>query len=253
MFCIPSHNNERYTRKCLSSAFSQVGEFDFRVIFVDDFSADNTVQVARDVNDEYADSQTQSFTLIENGKHRGPMSNIWTMIHSCDPDEIVCCLDGDDWLKHERVLERVAREYDAGALLTYGNTEILSDPKRDSTIHKCPDPIINSRSYRQQSYYWSALRTFYAGLTQRIKIEHVTRDNAFLEATSDQAIMHPMLELVGHDQAFIPDILYVYNDMTGQNDFKVRAQVQLDCEAYVRSCPKYTELSREEKNNLRGT
>jgi len=248
VFATPSWNNEIHTEKCLVSMLSQQSSHEFRIIFVDDASTDKTMEVAKTVVQKY--NAKDKVTFVENARRRGPVANLYSIIHLCDPGEIIVCLDGDDYLPHNSVLERVAKEYDKGVLTTYGSLERTSGHPT-TVIHRCPDDIISERSYRDNLYYWSALRTHYAGLAQKINIQDLCDENGlFLPATSDQATMFPILEMAGQNQECILDVLYSYNDESPMNDFRANAKIQIDCENYVRKLPKYSELSVQEKNKI---
>src|SRR5258708_24786968 len=49
------------------------------------------------------------------------MQNLVEAIAPLTPDTIVACVDLDDWLTHDHVLERVQEMHDAGAWVTYGS------------------------------------------------------------------------------------------------------------------------------------
>jgi hypothetical protein len=56
--------------------------------------------------------------LIRNPVRVGALENLYRCIHTCDDQEIVILLDGDDWLAHPRVLQTLNADLqEARALL----------------------------------------------------------------------------------------------------------------------------------------
>jgi glycosyltransferase involved in cell wall biosynthesis len=235
---IPSYNNESFCEKNLLSALTQ-DYGNFRILFTDDRSSDNTFAVARSVSKQYPNIRS---TLIKNRRRCGAMANFYTMISSCAKDEIVVVLDGDDWLAHPNVLKRLAQEYDKGVWTTYGQYQSSSngDIGPSKTI---PDEVIEKNSFRRYQWCSSHLRTFYAGLFQKINIQDFKVFGKFLPMTCDLAMMFPILEMSGKNQAYIDDILYIYNDDTPLNDYKVNRDMQINLEKYIRSKVPYAPIA----------
>ncbi len=100
---IPSYNNAQWYERNLSSIFAQKYT-NYRVVYVDDCSTDNTYEL---VNTYVKENGYQNkTTLIKNTKNKGALANLYDAIHSCDDSEIILMVDGDDWLKDERFLQK---------------------------------------------------------------------------------------------------------------------------------------------------
>src|SRR3989304_7228452 len=97
---IPSYKNENWCDKNLQSVFSQ-NYLNFRVLYTNDCSPDGTAQLVQRFIDNYNISDKIKF--INNSERLGAMHNLYNMIHSCEDDEIVVTLDGDDMLAHTHV------------------------------------------------------------------------------------------------------------------------------------------------------
>src|SRR5215831_15554560 len=105
---IPSYNNRQWYERNLSSVVAQDYR-NFRIIYVDDCSSDRTGEL---VEQFIADCNAGSLIqLIRNPVHVGAMQNLYNTIPSCDDDEIVILLDGDDWFAHNGVLRKVNEVY----------------------------------------------------------------------------------------------------------------------------------------------
>lgn len=237
---IPSYNNSKYYQKNLDSVFLQ-HYTNYRVIYIDDCSPDGTGDLVQAyVRDHH---QEHRVTLIKNEQRRGALANHYTAAHLCQNHEIIVHMDGDDWFKHDRVLATVNNAYqDPNVWLTYSQHEMYPPTKNPLQDRVIPALIREMNAYREYKWVASALRTFYAGLFKRIKLQDLLYNGTFFDVTCDLAFMFPMLEMTGGKFKFIDEILYVYNVGTGLNDFKVRGAKQLRMDNIIRARDKYEPL-----------
>ena len=229
---IPSYNNEEWYSWNLASVFSQ-NYSNYRVIYIDDRSEDRTYKCVKNYIKKTRNQKRVS--LIRNKKRQGALANFYKAIQSCRPEEIIVCLDGDDWLAHEDALSRLNRIYNKeNVWLTYG--QCVNWPQDD--FFRCqalPKEVICAKSYRKHPWVTSHLKTFYAWLFQQINIEDLFYKNDFYEMCSDLAMMFPMLEMAGSHSRFIDEILYVYNICNVNNDFKKNPFLQIHLEEVIRN------------------
>ena len=248
---IASYNNKNWYQRNLDSVFSQQYE-NYTVIYIDDCSPDGTGEFV----EQYIKEQGQEHRvkLIRNKERCGALANLYKAIHSCDNSTIIVTLDGDDWFAHEQVLPRINDVYaNPNIWLTYGQYEDY--PK--ATVGCCreiPKDIINNSLFREYTWVSSHLRTFYAGLFKRVKLEDLLYQGAFFPMTWDMAFMLPMLEMSGGRFAFIPEVLYQYNVINPLNDCKVNLRLQEYLDKFIRSKPRYQRLEgimpwEKESNN----
>ena len=233
---IPSYKNERWCEQNIISTINQ--NYDkYRVIFTDDASPDNTFnKVSQAVNSSRKAGQ---FTLVKNPTRLGALANLYNMIHSCDDDEIVLTLDGDDWFPHENVLSRLDEIYsDSNVWMTYGQYKNHPDGQIGIAA-QYPVNVVDSTSFRSQPWGASHLRTFYTWLFKNIKKEDFLYNGGFMAMAWDMTIMFPMLEMAGPHSKFVSDILYTYNMENPINDHKVDKMLQQSLDRYVRTMPKY--------------
>jgi len=232
---ITSYNNQEYVQRNLQSVFEQTYS-NYRIIYVDDCSADNTSAIVEGL------SQRERFTFVRNDKRVGALANIYHAVHSCKDEEIIVSLDGDDWFAHSNVLKQINEVYTtSGCWLTHGSLIEYPNPSKKWSI-PIPKEIVdtaNFRSYRCPSH----LRTFYAWLFKRIRLDDLLYQGSFFSMTWDQAMMFPMIEMAGERHQFIPTVLYVYNVANTINDNKINPQLQRDLETYIRSMPPYKRLT----------
>lgn len=236
---IPSYNNKDWYERNLGSALSQRYP-NFRVIYIDDASTDGTGDlVEKYIRNLRAEDRV---TLIRNQERQGALANIYRAVLTCSPEEIIVTLDGDDWLAHEFVLEKLSRVYaDPGVWITYG--QFIYHPCGSSGwARQVPERVIQKNAIRSYDWVTTHLRTFYAGLFQQIQLKDLLYDNQFFSMAWDLAFMLPMMEMAGPHSRFIPDILYVYNVANQLNDHKVNLNLQMYYTSIIRAKKPYARL-----------
>ena len=157
---------------------------------------------------------------------RTKVENLREIIGTLPTDAVVACLDGDDWLSHKRALARVAQAHAEGAWVTWGSFR-NSDGSPGFAA-----PYEDHESYRQTPWRATHLKTFRAGLFQRIReadlkypaaadgkcvpLVELAADMRWIDRGDDPAFMWPILEMAGRDRCkYIRDFLYVYNEAEG--------------------------------------
>jgi len=219
---IPSYNNKNWYERNLDSVLVQRYK-KYLVIYLDDDSSDGTGELVQKYIDEH--DVDNKITLIKNTKRRGALANLYYAIHSCDDNEIIVNLDGDDWFAHEKVLSILSHAYrDVNVWLTYG--QYIDLWGGIGCCRKIDQHIIRQNLYRKEPNVASHLRTFYAWLFKEIKLKDLLYRGAFFSMTWDWAMMYPMLEMSGRRFKFIPNILYVYNIDNPINDSKIDGRLQ---------------------------
>lgn len=238
---IPSYNNHKYCERNILSALNQDYK-DFRIIFTDDYSKDNTFERVTNIVNSHKNKD--KCTLIKNTVRVGALENLYNMIHSCNDEEIVLTLDGDDWLANNNVLKTLNNYYCKEDIwMTYG--QYTNHPMGGTGIaQEYPAKVIEANSFRQHTWGASHLRTFYSWLFKKIDKKDLMYQDKFLEMTWDFAIMFPMLEMSGKRSKFLKDILYVYNLENPINDHKVNQKLQQKLDVHLRNAKKYSLIDK---------
>ena len=150
--------------------------------------------------------------------------NLYEAIAPLPPDRICVWLDGDDLLAHPNVLADVMAMY--GARAVRNSVGIVGWTKEENDILLTHGSFITSdgdpspwqgayppgADVREHRWLASHLRTFRAGLFQRLTPEDLQLDGEWLSLAVDQAVMLPMLEMAGLDRVhFCAETLCVYN------------------------------------------
>jgi glycosyltransferase involved in cell wall biosynthesis len=237
---IPSYNNEQWCIRNLESCLNQTYPY-FIIYYIDDCSQDSTGKLV----DAYVKSHKleKKCIVIHNKERHGALENIYNTIQTIPSYRVVVLVDGDDFLAHPNVLEKLVSVYRDGKIwMTYG--DFKSEPEGyPSPCRKIPSKIAKHNSFRSYSWVASHLRTFYAGLFQKIKKEDLQYEGKFLPVSWDLAMMMPMLEMSSRAHfRFIPEVLYIYNVHNPLNDFRERHELQIKLNYYIRGKTPYTPL-----------
>jgi glycosyltransferase involved in cell wall biosynthesis len=238
---IASYNNERWCRRNLESVLTQQYP-QFRVIYIDDASSDDTVRLVDEYLAESGEAERVEF--ICNDVRVGPVANIDRAVRSCDPNDVIVLVDGDDFLAHRQVLTRLDTIYrDPDTWVTWGQfTRFPTGP--GGFCEAIPPEIVSANAYRDYAFVSSHLRTFYAGLYHRIRLIDVQdHDGKFFVIAGDVAQMFALMEMAGPRGKFIPEILYVYNRENPLNDDKLDRVGQVRTEMAIRSKARYGRIA----------
>lgn len=264
---IASYNNKDWYKLNLQSVLTQNYE-NYRIIYINDASSDDTGKLvekylkkhkidyrAITFDDSFSEDITvvtekfsnmvnespQFFILVNNVNRAGALANYYRSIQSCQDNEIIAMVDGDDRLYEALVLEKLNKVYvSKNVWLTHGH--MIEFPS--GLTHWCepiPNAIIANNAFRE-SKCPTHLRTFYAWLFKKIQLDDLLYEGKFFPMTGDMAIMFPMIEMCGERHVFIEKINYIYNMVNQLNDNKVNAQLQRDLDKYIRNLPRYQRL-----------
>jgi glycosyltransferase involved in cell wall biosynthesis len=234
----PFYNPGEFLETCVNTLMSQ--KYDsFKVIFVDDCSNDGSFDKLPH-DDERA-------IIVKNETRKTALENIHDaiMIH-CDPNDIVVLLDGDDWFPNKNVLKYIDEQYQKNdCWIMYGQSQWTNGQRGFASQYR-PEEFAN---LRKSPFRVSHLRTFRAGLYQRIKeqdsIFSCMKDSSgeFYKMTYDVAIMFPIMEMAGYDKTlFNSSVLYIYNRDNPISDDKVNQQLQWDIHKEISNKPSFNKI-----------
>ena len=138
---------------------------------------------------------------------KGVIENLIGAIAKLPENDVVVFLDGDDWLAHRDVLAGVRKLHDDGAWVTFG-----SFMTTDGQVVPCHPYVADPRA---EPWRASHLRTFRAGLFQRLKPSDLQHNLMWITLGLDQAVMLPIVEMAGLDRTVaVQDVRCVYNTNT---------------------------------------
>lgn len=106
---IPNYNYEHTIEKCLTSIFKQTYT-NYEIIFVDDCSTDNSVEIAKQLYSDLlltdGDFGTLKIVELKQKRLNGGARNE-AYLHLSDDVDYVWYVDSDDWLIDDQVLEKI--------------------------------------------------------------------------------------------------------------------------------------------------
>jgi glycosyltransferase involved in cell wall biosynthesis len=226
------HNSKEWIKKCLDSVLSQDYK-NYRLLIIDDHSTDGTW----DIVSKY------DACIVRNDKNMvHSLINMVTGLKAFffDSEDIIVCLDGDDWFENDHVLSYLNEVYQKDIWLTWGQFVPLSGAYKNycrplSAIN------VNSQTYRKSGVWvTSHVKTFRKKCWDLIREDDFKKDGEWLITCGDCAMMYPIIEMAGDKRIkFIDRVLYVYNDLNPANHMKTYTQASLDTAKYLQSKPSY--------------
>ena len=116
---IPNYNYEHTIEKCLTSIFNQTYK-NYEIIFVDDVSTDKSVEIAEQTYNKYLKRELSKFDDINILKPLNKLKIVQlkqkrlnggarneAYLHLSDDVDYIFCIDSDDWLLDDTVLEQI--------------------------------------------------------------------------------------------------------------------------------------------------
>ena len=234
-FCVViiGRNNGANLEKTLESVFSQNYD-NFRILYIDDASDDGSQDLASDLI--FASRVFTKVQFHHNEQPLGMLSSLSRAVQGCENEEIVVVLNGEDWLAHEWVLQRLNQYYaDPDLWVTYGQS-------RDYPTYQLGSarPFQEGKTIRGQPFGASHLKTFYAGLFKKINDADFKYKGEYFQGAADLAYMFPMLEMAKSHSQCLTDVLYICNrDSLKPED----RDMQSFYEKHIRSLQPYPELA----------
>jgi len=221
----PFYNAGSFLEGCVNSILTQKYS-NFKVIFIDDASTDGCTDVEWFKNLKF-DSRVIS---IKNSVNLTALENIHNCIMNyCNPNDIVCLVDGDDKLSNRNVLSHLNEEYkkyDPWCL--YGSSK-WSDGR--SCISRPYTENDFKNNIRLAPLKISHLRTFRASFYQKIKEQDPNfscmkdKDGKFYRIAYDAVMFLNMFDMVKPENfnkiKHNSSILYLYNRENPISDDKI--------------------------------
>lgn len=246
---ITAYNAEKWIERCINSALNQKYDY-FSIIVVNDCSEDNTLKI---ILDKFHNT---GIHLISNKERKGSaVANLKKAVNTYGErdNDIIVCLDGDDYLHDDNVLSYLDRVYHPDVWLTYGQNKSLSGKHdrismpltavRTWKWEELRTISLHTNEYRQYGlWHTSHLRTFRKGLFDKVKDDDLRySDGEYFRTCCDVCVMYPMIEMAGDKHIFYVDkILYVYNDLNGYGG---RAEENMRNMEYIQNKPIYEEIN----------
>lgn len=203
VFLMPAFNAEKTIMQSLLSVISQ-SYGNWKIIIKDDMSTDNTPQIV--------ESLTKAFGLQDrielhvNEEKKWEVKNVAEMIKLCDPSDIICRLDGDDWLTDLDILYILNQRYNQTQ-----SRAIWTAHRWSFTDNNISGPLPKNANPYEHPWVSSHLKTCRADLIQNINQDNYKNDDGeYFKRIGDQAMYLPALWNAQGNWHFEPRVAYHY-------------------------------------------
>jgi glycosyltransferase involved in cell wall biosynthesis len=219
VFVVPYYNAIDDISKTIYSMMAQSYE-NWRAILINDVSSDGGENLVQQIC-ESSPIHKNKFTLINNNEKYGEVRNTLASIENIEDEEIVCRLDGGDWLLENDllwILNQIYQNEKCAVTWTahrwgYTNQNISGNLRLQARQTVYQHPWVSSH-----------LKTFRCKQLKKVpKANFFTQDGQYIMIACDQAIFLPMMHLSimeGKELNFLPLTAYHYNiDLGNKNLF----------------------------------
>lgn len=218
VFIAPVYNAANTLEQMIASVVSQSYR-NWRIVLIDDMSdevnRDKQRWIVRRYKDLLNDGPGMNARIVyhENTRKEWEVANVlYGMLQYCNTginhgDDIICRIDGDDWLVDNDILHIINARYEQKDLkcLWTAHRWGFSDMNISSKMDSCQDP---------HSYPWvsSHLKTFRRSLLDNVPVENfLGKDGTYIKRAGDQAIYLPALHNANGHWWFEPRAAYHYS------------------------------------------
>ena len=220
VFVIPHYNCVEDIEKTLFSMVSQ-SYVDWRAIVIDDLSTDGSHDKVLEVTSSLPKRYSEKFTVIKNTRKHGEVENTLQAMGLIEDDEVVCRLDGGDWLTENDLLYVLNQVYqdDSVAVAWTAHRWSYTSQNISGPLNLSP-----GQSVYQHPWVSSHLKTFRCERLRKVpEANFRDSDGNYIMIACDQAVFLPMMHLSNMENkklAFVPILGYHYNiDLSNKNLF----------------------------------
>ncbi|MDX8430984.1 MAG: hypothetical protein SNF33_04175 [Candidatus Algichlamydia australiensis] len=200
--------NEQFWERNLNSLLTQAYE-NYRVVYLDGGSSQRMLDRI-----EYSVAQNEKaelVTIIRKEEKRSLFEHYCDVVKNLADDAVVVHLDGNDWLAHDLVLQKLNSAYSCqGVWLTYGGYLEYTPGKAVSSIEAFQQQVSGQRRSSSVPWFRSPLKTYYAKLFKQLDFSAIYQEDQALTGSS-WGFMLPMVQMAGRHVHYIPEVLYVHN------------------------------------------
>jgi len=204
VFIMPAYNAKDTIARTILSVWSQTHD-NWKILIRDDMSTDATVDVVAGVK-EYLSIPDEKLFIETNTTKKWEVRNILELLEHCHDDDIVCRLDGDDWLCDCDALSIINHRYD-----TLGVDALWTAHRWSFTNQNISGPLPKDANVYSHPWVSSHLKTFRKKLINNVPDENFkAQDGEYFKRIGDQAIYLPILHQAAGNWHFEPIVAYHY-------------------------------------------
>lgn len=244
LFVVTARNAEKWIERCLESIVHAAEGWDVFLAVVDDCSTDSTytrasICLAKLQSDLQKEPRPKfAFDLKRCVQRAWSLNNVVAAIRREGlPGDVCVIVDGDDEFVS---LEGIDAAYKAGAWLTYGNFRTTSG--QPNWMPPYPLAIRKAAAFRGYPWAVSHPKTFRFELFEKLTDDDLLLDGQWPHTAGDVALMLPMLEMAAERAVYVPEVGYVYNDESPDNDHRLDPGGQVRVRDLYRAKPPHQRL-----------
>jgi glycosyltransferase involved in cell wall biosynthesis len=228
VFIMPCYNAEKTITQ---SIFSVIGQsyMNWKILIRDDMSTDNTRNIIDNIIKVFG--LDEKISVITNTEKKWEVRNILEMLKDCDDEDIVCRLDGDDWLTDLDCLALLNIKYNET------KTDVLWTQHRWSfTDFNISKSLPENANPYEHPWVSSHFKTFRKKMINDVNDENFRgEDGEYFKRIGDQAIYLPVLYNSKGNWHFEPKTMYHYTiDIKKETFESADAQFQKKESEYLR-------------------
>jgi len=246
VFVVPCYNAEKTIERMLMSVFCQTYD-NWVVLIRDDMSTDNTVRKIREVSrknnipyyifgvdftENLYKPEESKIIVWKNDEKFWEVKNVLSMIRSehVEEDDIICRLDGDDFLCNLCALQDINVGYEQAKAECLWTAHRWAD-----TWQNISQGLPDGANVYQHPWVTSHLKTFRKSLITDVNDENFRgSDGEYIKRAGDQAIYLPVLHKA-NVRVFLPTVTYYYTiDMSPETFQTDDAKFQLSESEFLR-------------------
>lgn len=203
---MPVRNAEIEIARSLYSIWCQTHP-DWRIIVVDDASEDDTISEIERFQSKFRLAEDK-LMVIRNSTQQHALPNVLRGIQECDPNDIVCHVDGDDWICDMDALSIINMRYEKSPEI-----QALWTAQRWGFSHyNISGPLPKDADPYTHPWVSSHMKTFRAGAAQGIKDENFRNEEGdYFQRVADQALYLPILYQAEGNWCYEPFTAYHYS------------------------------------------
>lgn len=220
VFVIPYFNCKEDIEKTIFSMLSQSYE-EWRAILINDLSTDGTPEIVSEICKSLPEKLRRKFTLVDNSEKHGEVRNTLASVKNIEDNDIVCRLDGGDWLTENDLLFVLNDVYQDELVAVAWTAHRWSYTPQNISGQM---NLKSGQTVYQHPWVSSHLKTFRCGQLKKVPDSNFRDENGdYIMIACDQAVFLPMMhlsQLEGKKLQFVPIVGYHYNiDLSNKNLF----------------------------------
>jgi glycosyltransferase involved in cell wall biosynthesis len=229
VFIVPAFNASETIFRSIMSVWFQT-HTNWKIIIRDDLSTDNTPEII-DQTKRQLQLGDDKISLTVNTEKHWEVKNIIESLKECESNDIICRLDGDDWLCDCDALSIINHHYNTG---NYG--ALWTSHRWSFSNHNISAPLPKDSNPYTHPWVSSHLKTFRKKLIEGVKDTNFRdEDGEYFKRIGDQTVYLPVLHQAAGNWHYEPIVAYHYTIDMNTSTFQTEdAKFQRDEGLYLR-------------------